>query len=117
VSTEFYWLAVAAVTIISASRLTRLATVDKFPPTAWVRHKYSDATDENDWWWLMNCGYCFSFWATLLVVVWGYLSDVYSTTGPGDIWFAIWWLINGVLAAAYLAAWFMAHDGDDGDDN
>jgi hypothetical protein len=115
VSTEFYWLAVVATTIVSAARLTRLAVVDKFPPVKWLRNKYSDATDSNDWWWLMNCGYCFSFWATVFVVGWGWFSGVYET-GADGVSGNVWWLANGVLAASYLAAVFMARDADDEDD-
>lgn len=115
-STEFYWVAVVVTTIISASRLTRLVTVDKFPPMKWVRDKYADATDGSDWQWLMFCGYCFGFWAALGVVVWGYFSGVYAPAFDDTLAARIWWAINGVLAVAYLAAVFMAHDGDDGDD-
>jgi hypothetical protein len=116
VSTEFYWLAVALVTVVSAARLTRLATVDKFPPVKWLRNKYGDLTDGSDWQWLMFCGYCFSFWATVFVVGWGWFSGVYDVSGNGTA-FDIWWVSNGILAAAYLAAVFMAHDADPGDDD
>lgn len=115
-SNEFYWLAVVATTIISAARLTRLMVADKFPPVKWIRDKYSDWTDATEWWWLVNCGYCFSFWATAFVVVWGWLSGAYDgVSGNAPL---IWWLVNGTLAASYLAAILMAHDGDDsGDDD
>lgn len=118
-SIEFYWIAVVATTIISASRLTRLATVDKFPPIKWVREKYADVTDGTDWFWLMYCGYCFSFWATLTVIAWGWFAGVYPgiNTSTAEVWTQVWWTVNGTLAAAYLAAVFMANDGDDGDAN
>lgn len=114
-STEFYWVAVALVTVISAARLTRLATVDKFPPIKKVRDKYEDRADGTGWDLLTMCGYCFSFWATLLVVLWGWLSGVYGISpfdSTDDTAAHIWWFANGVLAASYLAAVFMAHDGD-----
>lgn len=114
--TEFYWLAVALTTVVSASRLTRLATVDKFPPVRWARDKYADATDGTGWQLLLFCGYCFSFWATALVVLWGCLSGVYDVSGNGTP-ATVWWIVNGILAASYLAAILMAHDGDDGDDD
>lgn len=112
VSPEFYWVAVAVVTVVSASRITRLATVDKFPPARWVRDKYEDLTDGSDWQWLMFCGYCFSFWATLLVVGWADLSGVFDGEPVADWMTPAWWLVNGTLAASYLAAVFMANDGD-----
>lgn len=103
----FEWVAVALVVVTSSARLTRLATVDKFPPVKWLREKYEDATDGTDWIWLALCGYCFSFWATLAVVLTGYFSD----------WHEVWWLINATFGASYLAAILMANDGDMGDDD
>jgi hypothetical protein len=117
VSTEFYWLAVVITTIVSAARITRLATVDKFPPTAWVRHRYVAATVDNDWKWLVLCGYCFSFWATGAVLVWGLLAHVYGHPPNGDGAAQVWWAVNGIFAVSYLAGILMANDGDDGDDD
>jgi hypothetical protein len=107
---------------VSTSRLTRLATVDKFPPVKWLREKYSDWTDATDWWWLMNCGYCFSFWAAVFVVGWGLLAGVYETPVSGNHVFdggaaGWWWVVNSLLAISYLAAILMAHDADEGDDD
>lgn len=101
---EFQWVAIAIVTIISASRITRLITWDVFPPAVWLRMRWDKVTKDGSWAVLAHCGYCFSFWATLGVVLWGYLSD----------WNTVWWLANGTLAASYVAAVFMTHDGDDG---
>lgn len=114
-----YWIAVAAVTIISSARLTRLAVYDDFPPVKWVRNKYQDRTDNTDWQLLALCGYCASFWITAFVVVTGYFADVY---GPGDGnperdgLFLAWWFLMGILSTSYLAAWFVANDGDDSED-
>lgn len=116
---EFYWVAVALTTIVSASRLTRLATVDKFPPVQWVRDKYADLTDTPrlvGWQLLLFCGYCFGFWAAAFVVVWGLLADVYEPPVSGNLSAQVWWVVNGILAASYLAAILMAHDGDINDD-
>lgn len=122
-SNEFYWVAVALTTIVSAARLTRLATVDKFPPVKAVREWYENKTDGSDWQWLTLCGYCFSFWATSLIVGWGYLSGVYidpsttpDTTADALV-FMVWWGFNGTFAASYLAAVFMANDGATGEDD
>lgn len=102
-SAEFYWIAVAVVTVVSASRITRLLTFDKFPPIVWLRDKYADATDGTGWQLLAFCAYCASFWVTAVIVLWGWLTD----------WQTAWWLVNGISAASYLAAVFMVHDGDD----
>lgn len=118
---EFYWLAVVITTIVSASRLTRLATVDRFPPVRWMRDKYADATDAHawsrEWQLLMFCGYCFSFWATALVIGTGLWAGVYTSDPTAEVWTQVWWVANGVLAGSYLAAILMANDGDDGDDD
>lgn len=116
-STEFYLVAAVLTSIISASRFTRLATVDKFPPILAIRDWYEEKTDGSDWQFLTLCGYCFSFWAALGVVLWGYFAGVYETQPTGaDISMKIWWLVNGTMSIAYLAGIFMAYDGDDDDD-
>lgn len=104
--TDFEWVAVAVVTVMSAARLTRLATYDSFPPTAWLRDKYADATDGTKWQILAYCPYCASFWLTLLVVGSGWLSD----------WHTAWWLFNATMGASYLAAIAMVLDQDEDDD-
>lgn len=108
----FEWVAVALVVITSSARLTRLLTYDHFPPIEWLRNKYADATDGSTWQLLAYCAYCMSFWATLVVLLSGYYSN----------WDEVWWLVNGILGASYLAAILMINDGDDsgapaGDEN
>jgi hypothetical protein len=106
VSTEFVWLAIALVTIGAAARVTRLVTFDVFPPTRWARTAWGDLMDEHDitrpWAVLPFCQWCFSFWATLPIVLWGYFTDFHDP----------WWIVNGALAGSYLAAIFMSNDGD-----
>lgn len=80
--TDFQWVAVAIVTALSSARLTRLVTVDTFPPVKAVRDWFEEKTDGSGWQILTMCGYCFSFWATLLVVLTGWASD----------WPTAWWL-------------------------
>lgn len=109
-SNEFYWLAVGLVTVVSSSRLTRLATFDKFPPARWLRDLYGDWTDKHTvtrgWSVLAYCPWCASPWITAGVVLWGWATDFNE----------VWWLINSIFAAAYLAAILMVHDGDDSED-
>lgn len=104
---EFYWIAVAVVTVVSSARLTRLATWDDFPPAKWLRNKYADLTDGSGWQVLAFCAYCASFWVTAGVFLWGYFTEFHEP----------WWVVNGLLAASYLAAIVMVHDGDDGEDD
>jgi hypothetical protein len=100
---EFEWVAAAIVSVVSAARITRLVTVDDLPPAKWLRHKYDELTGSSDWSLLMFCGYCFGVWAGFGVVLWGWLVD-FDTA---------WWVFNGGMSVAYLAAILMAHDGDD----
>lgn len=101
--TPFEWVAVALVSIGSAARITRLITWDKYPPSAWLRAKWRKITKDGDWSILLECPYCFSLYAALGVLLWGYLTDFH-------LW---WWLFNGWLALAYLAAIMVRFDGDD----
>lgn len=114
--TTFEWIAVAAIAVTSASRVTRLVTYDKYPPVVQLRIWWDRLTDVtpakrkpgNPWarenWNLgLHCGYCFSFWAMCAIIAWGYLTD----------WQTAWWLVNGALGGSYLAAIMMANDGED----
>lgn len=101
---NFEWVAVAVVATLSAARITRLVTWDSFPPSAWLRMKWDAITKDGSWSVLVHCGYCFAVWAAFGVVLWGYWSD----------WNTAWWLVNGALAASYVAAIVMSNDGDDG---
>lgn len=118
---EFYWIAVTVATIMSASRITRLATVDEFPPVRWARDKYADWTEKGpirlQWQVLMFCGYCFSFWATALVVASGWFAGVYDGAFNDSTAETVWWLLYGTLGASYAAAYVMAYDGDINDDD
>jgi len=110
-STEFYLVAVVLVTIIAAARITRLAVYDDFPPVKWLRDKYAEATDPSQWQLLAICGYCFSYWGTWLVFGSGLLCHVYGHP-PDDLASRVWWIVTASLALSYLAAWFVANDGD-----
>lgn len=112
-SSEFYWVAVIATTIISAARLTRLAVIDKFPPIKWLRDKYEERADGTGWDILTMCGYCMAPYMSALVILTGLFAGVYHSRSTLDVWQGMWWGFNGTFAVAYLAAIIMAHDGDD----
>lgn len=114
---EFYWIAVAIVTIVSAARFTRLVVVDKFPPVVWLREKYEDWTQDNPWWWLVNCGYCLAPYFVLLIGAWGWFAGVYDPYHCAGLSQRIWWIFNGFFAAAYAASIVMAYDGADAEDD
>lgn len=100
---DLHWAAAVLVTIVSAARITRLITYDAFPPSAWVRSKWDDLTDDSGWNLLFHCPWCMSFWVTLGVFGVGWLTE----------WHPAWWFVNVVLAASYCAAMVMIRDGDD----
>lgn len=100
----FEWVAVAVVASLSAARITRLITWDKFPPSVWLRDKYRGITHDGPWSVLVECGYCFGLWAGGFVLGWGLISEFDR----------YWWWFNGWLAVGYLAAIIMVFDGDEG---
>jgi hypothetical protein len=104
--TDFQWVAAAIVACLSAARITRLVTHDAFPPFVRVRIWYDDLTNENEWSLLLHCQYCFGVWAAGFVVGWGYLS------GLDGWWGTAWWLFNGWMSVAYMAAIIMSYDGE-----
>lgn len=117
----FYWIAVAVVIVLASARLTRLATYDKFPPTAWARERFIEWADKTDrrrkWQLLAFCPYCASFWITLLVMALGYLAGVFDGYAVQSWMTPTWWLFMGLLGASYLAAMVMVFDGDNGEDD
>lgn len=105
---NFQWVAIAAISILSTARIIRLITWDSFPPSIWLRMKWDQITRDGSWSLLAHCGYCLGVWVAFGVVLWGYWSD---WDGP---WGTLWWIVNGSLSVAYLGAIVMIHDGDEG---
>lgn len=107
--TDFQWIAIAVVTVLSVARITRLVTWDSFPPSAWLRARWDTITHDGSWSILAHCGYCFAVWAAFGVVLWGYWCDW------DGAWGTVWWIVNGSLAASYVGAIVMSFDGDEGE--
>ncbi len=123
-STEFYLVAAAIVTVLSAARLTRLAVADDFPPVKFLRDKAYDWLDKGpkrrQWQIVTWCAYCAAFWLTLFVVSWADLSGVLDSTAANtdlSLWAEAWWFFNGALGASYLASIIVRFDGDDAEDD
>lgn len=96
------WIVAFVVGSLSAGRITRLLVQDTFPPVVWVRMKWDDLTDGSDWNTLFHCHWCMSFWVTLPIGLWAWLSDLHAS----------WWVINGIMAAAYVAPMIVERDGE-----
>lgn len=93
--------------VLSIARLTRLLTLDTYPPVVWLRTWWDVKTDydpdspnEMSWGELFHCPWCMAPWVTIPVAAWGYYSDLNWA----------WWAFNGWLAAAYAAAWITTRD-------
>lgn len=99
-------IAALLTTILSSARITRLVVHDSFPPTMWLRMKWDDLTDESDWNKLLHCGFCFSYWATVVVGGWLYLTWRFG----GETAWTVWFAVNGSLALSYLAAMIVERD-------
>jgi sterol desaturase/sphingolipid hydroxylase (fatty acid hydroxylase superfamily) len=94
-------LSAVIVGVLGSARLTRLLTQDAFPPAAWVRERWVRLVRGNEEWSIfIECPWCVSFWIVAANTAWALLSDFHWS----------WWLANGVLAAAYAAAWVVFHD-------
>lgn len=98
--TTFAYIAAAIVLVLSSARLTRLVTQDPWPPMVWVRDRWDERTSESLWNDLLHCHWCFSPWATGVLLLWGWLTDLQTA----------WWVFNGWMAAAYLAAMVVERD-------
>lgn len=94
------WLIAFVVGSLSAGRITRLLTQDSFPPAVWLRMKWDDKTDDNQWNVLMHCHWCLSFWVTAPIGLWAWLSNLHT----------LWWVFNGIMAATYVAAMIVERD-------
>ena len=98
--TSLQWAAAALVATLATGRITRFVTVDTFPPMAWLRGKWDDATGKSPWNDLLHCSFCASFWAGMLI----------TTVGVATGFCPAWWFICGSLSAIYVAGMIVASD-------
>ncbi len=97
-------LLAAAVAVFGVGRLSRVLTVDAFPPAAWVREKWSALTKDGDWSLLARCFWCATPWLMAVCLVWFWV-------GTLVLWIAVtWWIFWGWLALAYIATIIIARD-------
>jgi hypothetical protein len=98
----FTMVAAALIGVVSVARLTRLITQDSYPPVAWLRSKWQAITHDGDWSELATCPYCAAPYIAAVVLAWGLLTDFQTA----------WWVVNGWLAASYLASMVVVRDGE-----
>lgn len=101
--TDLEYLAAFVITVFSAARISRLILIDVFPPSIWLRIKWDEKTDGSPWNELLHCTFCLSPWVSGGILGLGWATNFHP----------VWWFVNGTLAAAYLAATYVVHDGED----
>ena len=96
------WIVVAAcvVGVLSAARVTRLVTQDDFPPSVRLRILWDTVTGDGSWSKLAHCHWCFSPYASAVVLASAILSELHP----------VWWVVNGWLAGSYLASMVVERD-------
>jgi len=92
--------AAASVGVVAAARLTRLVTKDHWPPMAFVRRKYVEATEGTEWSVLAECPFCVAPYVVAADLAWALRSDLDKA----------WWVVNGWLAASYAASLIVVRD-------
>jgi hypothetical protein len=100
--TYFEIIAAAVVGVVSAARVTRLITQDTYPPVVALRMWWARITNDGPWEKLVTCPWCASPYITAIILAWGLLTDFQVA----------WWVVNGWLAAAYLASMVVVRDGE-----
>lgn len=103
----FLTVAAAIVGVLGTARLTRLISQDSFPPSAWFRAKWQKVTRHGEWSVLVTCPYCVSVYLAFGNLAWFLIG--YNWSEPLLI---AWWIVNGALATAYLAAMVVQYDGE-----
>lgn len=85
---------------LSAGRIARLISQDSFPPSAWLRIKWDDWTEDTQWNVLLHCHWCLTPYIVAALGAWAWLSDFHVS----------WWMFNLWLAVSYLAAIIVEKD-------
>lgn len=99
----FVWVLAFVVGSLSAGRITRLIVHDDFPPSVWFRIKWDDKTDGSEWNKLFHCHWCLSFWITVPLGLWAWLSNLHTS----------WWVFNAIMAASYVVPMIVERDQKD----
>lgn len=100
-------LAAVIVLVLGSARLGRLIVHDTYPPVAWLRAKWDDATSNSGWNELLHCHWCATPWITLTAV--GVFALGFAV--PWVFW--VWWIGMGTLGASYLAGMIIERDQKD----
>lgn len=102
------WLIAGLLVIVAAARLTRLVTQDSYPPVAWLRSKWDDATADSDWNVLLHCHWCLAPWMVLPLWLATYFA-LADHRPEFEVWHLLW-LFIGWMALSYPASWIVNND-------
>lgn len=91
--------------IVSVARTARLVVWDDYPPTMWLRDRWDRATGESAWNKLLHCQFCITPYMSAVMLAWWWFAE-----RAGGVWDNVWWIVNGVWAASYIAASWVAYD-------
>lgn len=95
------WVVATLVGVVSVARTARLLIYDDFPPTAWLRVRFTALfDDDNPWRKLVECQYCITPYLAAGMLAWAWASDL-------NTW---WWVVNGTWAGSYVAAILVSYD-------
>lgn len=88
--------------IFATARVTRIITVDDWPPMKWIRSKWADIVNYGDWYDLVECPWCAAPWVVAANLAFALLTDLS----------AAWWILNGWMAASLVASWVAIKAGE-----
>jgi len=101
-----WWQATLAtiITVVGAARLTRILTIDDYPPSVAIRIWWQKITRDGSWAKLVTCPWCAGPWITLIAIA----SFLVSFTTPLLGW--AWWLFWGWLTLSYWVSQYVYFD-------
>jgi hypothetical protein len=88
--------------VVGSARVVRLVVNDDFPAIVKFRIWWDNHVT-GLWNKLMHCMWCLAPWVVGLDIGAAYLFDLWGI----QLW---WFIVNGWLAASYVAAWLVYHD-------
>jgi hypothetical protein len=101
-----WWQATLAiiVLVVGSARLTRILTIDDYPPSIAIRVWWQKVTHDGPWAKLVSCPWCAGPWITLIALA----SFAGSFLHPALGW--IWWGFWGWLCLSYWVSQYVYFD-------
>lgn len=98
---EWAWYLTAVIAgTLGTARATRLIVDDQYPPSAWLRNKWRELTNDGPWATLIDCAFCAAPYIAAINLAYAVLSDLHWS----------WWLLNGWAAVSYAASIVVVRD-------